>query len=155
MAFTDSSGRHFTRTAGDTESCVTRDQNSQVQNILTQDHCVSAIVADYLSNDGAVLISVKVIGLANAQTATNTHGALSGIHAGDMGFDCPQSGPGADICQEPQLYSQAVKYSWDGSDHRYLVEAAAVYTNLSQDQTAVGGLNAASYEAMVSAGPQP
>jgi eukaryotic-like serine/threonine-protein kinase len=153
-AFTDIMGRHFTRTAGGAESCVADDQTSQVRDILNQYRCVGATAGDFVSDDGAILVSVRVMGLANQQTALDAYGALRLTDVGDMGIDCPRTGTGAQLCTSPQALRQAAKEGQVGAHYRYLLGAIAVDTGPAPAFDAGAALTMAAQQALRSVGPQ-
>jgi serine/threonine protein kinase len=158
--FTDSAEDYFTRRSANQASCIVRDQNSTVQNILTQNNCVSLMAGSYVNDAGTILVSVEVMRLTDVNTAQQVDIAVKqaaadgDIHAGDLGFWCPQSGTGS-IC-DSSYFSAATKAGEYEYSHRYFINAEAVWINLSQDQSssAEDPLQVAAVAAVQAAGPQ-
>jgi hypothetical protein len=158
-SFTSSDGEQFTLASDGPESCITRDQNSTAQNILTQYNCVSQMTGSYTNAAGTILVSVQVMPLTDEQTAQEVNTAVTqavnngGIYAGNMGFWCPQSGTGS-VC-DSSYFSAATKLGEFTYDHRYFIDADALWINLSQSRSssAEDPLQAAADSAVQAAGP--
>lgn len=159
-SFTDSDGDHFTLRSADQESCITRDQNSTAQNILTQYHCVSQMTGSYVNDAGTILVSVEVMPMADESTAQQVDSAVKqavsdgDLYSGNLGFWCPMSGTGS-VCDSGD-FSAATKQGEFEYDYRYFIDADAVWINLSQDtsSSAEDPLQAAAKAAATAAGPE-
>lgn len=151
--FTDDSGGHYTLKGSGPQSCISRDQSAKVKDILTQYSCVSAMTGAYVNDAGTILVSVKVLALADAATATKVHNAMKATYTADMGIECPLTGVGASVCNSSQGVTNAVKRGWESSTHRYYIDTVAIYINLSQSSSAGNALSAPSHKAVDVCGP--
>jgi hypothetical protein len=159
-SFTDSNGNNFTQVSGGQESCITRDQNATTQNILTDNNCVSQMVASYTNDAGTILVSIEVMPLADESTAQHVNTAVKQgvsdgeIYAGDLGVWCPTTGAGS-VC-DSSYFNAATKWLEFTYDYRYFLNAVAVWINLNQDRSssAYGPLQAAAHAGVLAAGPQ-
>jgi hypothetical protein len=97
------------------------------------------------------LVSVQVMPLASAQVASELFSSIPSDSGANFGLWCPLSGMGSGDCSDG--YTTA---AWDDAyadKYRYLVEATAVYTDLSSGDGAQTELYSAAHAAMKASGP--
>jgi hypothetical protein len=161
QTFTDSNGDTFTLQAGGPrQTCLSSDQTSTAQHILSQYGCTEEVTGSYTNENDVMLVSVNVFPLSSSSTAQQAYSAMEqakddgDLHAGDFGVWCPTSGTGA-VCNN-NGFSAATKEGSFDSDDRYVIVADALWINLSQDTSSTyeGDLSASATAAVTSAGPR-
>jgi serine/threonine protein kinase len=146
--FTDSGGRTFTFEAGShRESCIAPAQTDDVEGILNRNGCIGATTGAFVSSDGKILVSVKVLEFANNTIADNVYEALKDLRSEDLGIVCPKTGAGSEPCEANH---DSMNNGWKGRKHRYVISVVATYTGANGSKEA---LTAAAEEGYDSAGP--
>lgn len=156
LEFTDDQGIRYKRIASDPRPCG-GSASSDVRSVLNQVDCVRAMTGDYVVQSNAVtdnndiLVNVQVMPLSDEVAA---QAALDSFQSGtyyEFGIWCPAEGTGSDDCSSS--YQGAQKFSDIGYDHRYLIEATALWTDLSPNQ-GTSFLSSAVAAAVANSGPQ-
>ncbi|WP_051772985.1 serine/threonine-protein kinase [Saccharothrix sp. NRRL B-16314] len=146
--FTDSEGRTFTFEAGShRESCIAPAQTDDVEGILNRNGCIGVTTGAFVSADGTILVSVKVLEFANSEIADNVYEALKDVRTEDLGIVCPKTGAGSEPCEANH---ESMNNGWKGQKHRYVIGAVATFTGANGSKEA---LTAAAEEGYDSAGP--
>jgi len=162
QSFTDSQHIKYTLEAAGEKKCVQSTMAQSVQNVLNQYDCRTAMTGSYLedasvdkvSSNNDILVSVQIWPFADAATADKVEKALAKVSSKQFSIWCPTSGPGAAPCKSQNYYSAATWWSLQSS-YRYVVEATAVYTNMTQDTSvAYKWEKTATTEAVRESGPQ-
>jgi hypothetical protein len=159
-SFTDSNGYTYTLESTSAEQCVTSNQTSTVQNILSRYGCTKQMTGSYVNSNGTMLVSVQVMPLSDQGTAAELDSAMSqaksdgDLHAGNLGDWCPQSGTGS-VCNNSG-FGAATKEGSYTYNARYFINADALWINLSQDTSSTyeGDLETAATAAVTNAGPE-
>ena len=145
QTFTDSENVQYTLVASGEKSCIAPDMSNNIQDTLSSDDCTASMTGSYLESSGTVtadndvLVSVQIFPFDDSATAEQAYTSFQGFfnsHSWDFGFWCPTSGTGHNVCGNPGYQSAEVGGSID-QQYRYVVEASAVYTDLS-DGTSTG-----------------
>ncbi|GAA0221217.1 hypothetical protein GCM10010492_19170 [Saccharothrix mutabilis subsp. mutabilis] len=145
-------GRTFTFEAGsDNVTCYAPAQTDQARRVLDEHDCLGATTGAYVSDDGLLLVSIKVFAFKDKATADNVYTAMDDFHAGDLGYICPQEGRGSEPCDTSE---EGRLYGWTGPSHRYVVNTVATYVDIHNNPGDVEVLKAASEAGLDSAGPQ-
>lgn len=156
QTFTSDLNNAFTLVAAGSEPC---DQafgiSSAAENVLTGNGCTAVMTGEYLENGASyrndVLVSVQVIAFESASTANQVYQFIR-ENTLLYGIWCPPNGDGSATCAPG--YATATKSQWEGPNHRYLILATALYTDLSSDSTVFPWVNAAAQKADEVCGPQ-
>ena len=157
--FTDSKNIEYQLEAGGVEKCVEDSMSDNVQSTLKHYGCSQVLTASYtvdsdtVNSKDDILVSVQVFAFKDEATAKAVYADFPSDKSWDFGIWCPKSGDGAKPCATNADYDDAYKSEWLGQDYRYVVEATALYTNLTQDSTAQPWTSAAAKEAVDEAGP--
>jgi hypothetical protein len=157
VSFTDSKGVVYTATNRWTDKCVNSYESQRLKDMLTQYKCDNQAIGTYTDSEGRVMVDIAVLPLPDAQTAQTAFKDMQGKKAftvEDWGIWCPKSGAGADICTSGKSTGNAQQYGYIQPDHRYLIHAVSLYTNLTTDNAAQAWLNPAATSAAKQAGPQ-
>ena|GEM_PF-1053626 len=157
VSFTDSKGVVYTATNRWTDKCVNSYESSRLKAMLTQYKCTDQAIGTYTDSDGRIMVDIAVLPLPDAQTAQTAFKDMQGKKAftvEDWGIWCPKSGAGADICTSDKSTGDAQQYGYIQPDHRYLIHAVSLYTNLTTDNAAQEWLNPAATSAAKQGGPQ-
>jgi hypothetical protein len=157
VSFTDSKGVVYTATNRWTDKCVNSYESQRMKDMLTQYKCANQAIGTYTDSDGRIMVDIAVLPLPDAQTAQTAFKDMQGKKAftvEDWGIWCPKSGAGADICTSDKSTGDAQQYGYIQPDHRYLIHAVSLYTNLTTDNAAQEWLNPAATSAAKQAGPQ-
>lgn len=162
QTFTDSQNITYTLEAAGEKKCVQSTMSQSVQNVLKDYSCKNAMTGSYLvdssvdkvSSNNDILVSVQIWPFPDAATADKVEKALAKVSSKQFSIWCPTSGPGAAPCNSQNYYNAATWWSLQ-SDYRYVVEATAVYTNMTQDTSvAYKWEKTATSEAVKESGPQ-
>jgi serine/threonine protein kinase len=146
--FTDSGGRTFTFEAGShRESCIAPAQTDEAEGILNRNGCIGVTTGAFVSSDGKILVSVKVLEFANSTIAGNVYEALKDLRSEDFGIVCPKTGVGSEPCDANH---DSMNNGWAGRKYRYAISVVATYTGANGSREA---LTAAAKEGYDSAGP--
>jgi len=158
--FSDSKNVPYSLVAGGQESCISSSMSSDVQSELQKYGCTTKMTGSYTvdtstvnSNDD-VLVSVQIFAFKDAATAKAVYASFPANGSWDFGIWCPKTGYGANPCSTNADYQDAYKSDWIGQDYRYVVEATALYTNLSTDSSNKAWTSAAADEAISATGPE-
>jgi hypothetical protein len=159
QSLTDSRGIHYSQVAAGAASCSqTGSMSSNVQYVLKSNGCTCAMAGEHLEDGGTdnteVLVSVQVFPFATASTASRVRDSLNSGGPGNFGIFCPATGLGNRPCATPGGYTSALKSQYIRPDHRYLIEATALYTNMTQDSTAEPYTTSAAQKAVGVCGPE-
>nr|BFE52098.1 hypothetical protein GCM10017745_55250 [Saccharothrix mutabilis subsp. capreolus] len=145
-------GRTFTFEAGsDNVTCYAPAQTDQARRVLDEHDCLGATTGAYVSDDGLLLVSIKVFAFKDKATADDVYAAMDDFQAGDLGYICPQDGRGSEPCDTSE---EGRLYGWTGPRHRYVVNTVATYVDIHDNPDDVEVLKAASEAGLDSAGPQ-
>jgi hypothetical protein len=115
------------------------------------------MTGDYLVTGPAVtpnnnmLVSVQVFPFTTAGAASAAYSFLRDKGSWDFGIWCPLQGAGQSVCAPG--YANARKYEYMRVWHRYLIEATALYVNLTTDAQAANWVNPAAEEGSRVCGP--
>lgn len=162
QSFTDSQDITYTLEAAGSKKCVQSTMSQSVQNVLKQYGCKNTMTGSYLvdssvdkvESDNDILVSVQIWPFPDAATADKVEKALAKVSSKQFSIWCPTTGPGAAPCNSQNYYSAATWWSLQ-SDYRYVIEATAVYTNMTQDTSvAYKWEKTATAEAIKESGPQ-
>jgi hypothetical protein len=162
QSFVDSRNITYELMAGGEKSCVQSTMSQSIQDVLNKYHCTNAMTGSYLEDAGIekvtpnndILISVQIWPFADAATADDVEKALAAANDKQFSIWCPTTGAGAGPCNSQNYYSAATWWSLQG-DYRYVVEATAVYTNMTQNSSvAYTWEKTATAEAVKDCGPQ-
>lgn len=162
QTFTDSQNITYTLEAAGEKKCVQSTMSQSVQKVLNQYSCKEAMTGSYLvdssvdkvTTNNNILVSIQIWPFPDAATADKAEKALAKVSSKQFSIWCPTSGPGAAPCNSQNYYNAATWWSLQ-SDYRYVVEATAVYTNMTQDTSvAYKWEKTATSEAVKEAGPQ-
>lgn len=162
QTFTDSQDITYTIEAAGEKTCVQSTMADSVQKVLKQYGCKNAMTGSYLvdssvdkvTTNNDILVSIQIWAFSDSSTADKVEKALAKVSSKQFSIWCPTSGPGAAPCNSQNYYSAATWWSLQ-SEYRYVVEATAVYTNMTQDtSTAYKWEKTATTEAVKEAGPQ-
>jgi hypothetical protein len=100
---------------------------------------------------------VQVFAFKNAATAEafDDEFPASGLSSGtwDFGVWCPTSGDGATPCSASSDFADAAKSEVLNQSYRYVIEATALYSEITTDTTYAAWTQAAANEAAQVAGP--
>lgn len=160
-SFTASDNVQYKRVAAAEQACGGSGYiSSNVQSTLLNNTCAAVMTGDYVENSPAVtssndvLVSVQVMPFDTAETADYVYSSFPRGGNWNFGIWCPLSGPGADDCT--QGFATAIVREVVEADHRYLVEATAVYTDLAStlSSEAEAALESAAAAAVDESGPQ-
>lgn len=158
--FTDSKNVEYTLQGAGTHDCVQDQMSSDVQSVMRKYGCSQVLTGSYTVSSGAtskndILVSVEVFAFKDASTAHDVYNSFSENGSWDFGIWCPNSGDGAKPCDaSSSQYDNATKSEVEVDDHRYLIEATALYTNMTTDSSVKAWTDAAVKEAAVSCGPE-
>jgi hypothetical protein len=157
--FTDSKDIEYQIEAAGVEKCVQSVMSSNVQNELRKYGCSEVLTGSYtvdsdtVTSDENILVSVQVFAFKDEATAKTVYADFPSNKNWDFGIWCPKSGDGAHPCANGADYQDAYQSEWIGQDHRYVIEATAMYTDLSQDSSVGPWTSAAAKEAVNDSGP--
>ena len=162
--FTDGEGVTYGLVWSGSRPCVQPVMTAAVRRVLSQAHCTTSMVGVYLSTgknitaNNQVLVSVQIFPFADENTADQAYDTLSGSDSWGYALWCAPSGPGSLPCvtdaRTATNRSKAQKDQDLQEDHRYLIEAEALYTNLSASKIVRPWIDAAAVQAATSSGPQ-
>ena len=160
QSFSDSKSVPYSLAAGGQESCISSAMSSDVQSTLRKYGCTTKMTGSYTVNTTTVnsnddiLVSVQIFAFNDAATAKAVYAAFPANGSWDFGIWCPKTGYGANPCSTNADYQDAYKSDWIGQDYRYVVEATALYTNMSTDSSNKAWTSAAADEAISATGPE-
>ncbi|GAA3359283.1 hypothetical protein [Saccharopolyspora gregorii] len=132
--------------------------SEDVRRTLHSYRCSTAMSGVYLVDDDTagenaqVLVSVQVIPFETAAAAGGARASINGNAHWDFGVWCPRSGIGQHACSTG--YTDARRYGYQRTDHRYLIGVSAVYANLSPTRDADPWLIEAAAEGVSANGPR-
>ena len=159
QTFTDSKDVEYSLQGSGQHDCISDSMSSDVQSVLKKYGCSTVMTGSYtedsttVSSNNDILVSVEIFAFDDAATATSVYDSFPANGSWDFGIWCPKTGYGANPCSANADYQDAYKSSWIEQDYRYVVEATALYTNLSQDSSAKEWTSSASDQAVTAAGP--
>lgn len=159
QTFTDSKGIEYQLEAGGVEDCIQDSMTSNVQNELRKYGCSQVLTGSYtvdsdtVTSDENILVSVQVFAFQDEATAKTVYEDFPSDKSWDFGIWCPKTGDGAKPCASNADYTDAYKSMWIGQDYRYVIEATALYTDLTSDSSVQEWTSAAAKEAVDEAGP--
>jgi hypothetical protein len=125
---------------------------------LTSNGCTRAMTGVYIEDSSTldpgshILVSVQIFPFAGLSTAMQVKSDFPSGGTWDFGIYCPLTGLGSTTCGGD--YADARKGESENYRHRYLVEATAVYVDLSTSAQVLPWLNAAAQAAVSACGPQ-
>ncbi|WHT17390.1 serine/threonine-protein kinase [Crossiella sp. CA-258035] len=151
-SFRDSKNVEYTLRSGGQQSCLGNSERAPVRDALRRARCTTMLAATYVDHSDQVLVSVVVLPLPDATTATTAFGELGGTKTADWGIWCPRQGAGSTVCQGD--YHRATQYGYLMRRHRYVTHARALYVNLSRGTVELPWVTAAAYRAAEVAGPR-
>jgi hypothetical protein len=158
--FTDSKNVEYQLAAGGVETCVEDSMSSNVQDELRKYGCTQVLTGSYTvdsspaaTSDDDILVSVQVFAFNDASTAQTVYADFPSSKSWDFGIWCPKTGDGANPCSTNADYTDAYKSEWISQDYRYVIEATALYTDLTQDSSVQEWTSAAAKEAVNDSGP--
>jgi hypothetical protein len=160
QTFTDSvDGITYTLVASGGHPCnETSSMSSATAAMLTSNGCTRVMTGDYIEDDSSldpgshILVSVQIFPFASLSVAMQVKNDFPSGGAWDFGLYCPSTGLGSTTCDGD--YPDAGKSESENYHHRYLVEATAVYVNLTTSTQVLPWLNAAAQAAVSACGPQ-
>jgi Zn-dependent protease with chaperone function len=162
--FTDAQGVSYELVWSGSRTCVQPAMTVAVRRVLSQEHCATSMVGVYLNTgksitaNNQVLVSVQIFPFADEDTADQAYDALTGSDSWGYALWCAPSGPGSLPCASDARTatdrSKAEKDQFLQEDHRYLVEAEAIYTNLTASKIVRPWVDAAALQAATTSGPQ-
>jgi hypothetical protein len=135
-----------------------------VQEVLRTHGCTTVMTGEYLvdsttvngntivNGNTQVLVSVQIFAMNNLSTAAQVVGDFPNRGTWDFGIWCPTLGPGSNACTSG--YATARKHEGLVYDHRYVIEATAVYTNLTPNAVVTPWVHAAARRAIAASGPE-
>lgn len=156
-SFTDGKGIEYTLVSGDEKSCIEPDMTSNVQQVLGDNDCTVSMTGQYLesgsnvTSTNDVLVSVQIFPFNSATTAVQVYKTIVADSSWDFGIFCTRSGDGLNPCTGN--YHQAKYYEYIETQHRYLIEATAMYTDLASSSAVLPWIRAAAYRADEVCGP--
>ena len=162
QTFVDSQNITYALEAAGEKKCVQSTMAQDVQDVLNKYGCKEAMTGSYLedsrvekvSSNNDILVSVQIWPFSDTATADKVEKALADVSTKQFSIWCPTTGQGAAPCNSQNYYSAASWWSLQ-SEYRYVVEATAVYTNMTQDTSvAYKWEKTATAEAIKEAGPQ-
>jgi hypothetical protein len=157
--FTDSKDIEYQIEAAGVEKCVQSVMSSNVQNELRKYGCSQVVTGSYtvdsdtVTSDENILVSVQIFAFKDEATAKTVYADFPSTKNWDFGIWCPKTGDGAHPCANGADYQDAYQSEWIGQDYRYVIEATAMYTDLSQDSSVGPWTSAAAKEAVNDSGP--
>jgi hypothetical protein len=159
-SFTDSKNVEYELQAGGVETCVQKSMTSNVQGELRKYGCSQVLTGSYTvdsvpaaTSDDDILISVQVFAFKDEATAKTVYADFPSNKSWDFGIWCPKTGIGANPCSANADYSDAYKSEWIGQDYRYVIEATALYTDMTSESSAASWTSSAAQKAVNSSGP--
>lgn len=157
--FTDAKDIEYELKAGGVETCVQSSMSSNVQAELRKYGCSQVLTGSYtvdsstVTSDSDILVSVQIFAFDNDSTATTVYNDFPSNKSWDFGIWCPKTGDGANPCSSNADYADAYKSEWISQDHRYVIEATAMYTDMTSDSSVEAWTSAAAKEAVNDSGP--
>ncbi len=149
--FVDEKGVEHKLEGADVRQCITEYMSQEVRDLLTNTGCRNSVTATYVDRSGQIMTMLWVVPMPDATTAQTTYDATG---SGSWGVLCPQTGPGAEICDNNLDVTKARQSGYTRRTHRYLITSKSLYINLTTDDTATPWLDAAADQAVTSAGPE-
>ena len=157
--FTDAKNIEYQLEAGGSETCVQNSMSSNVQGELRKYGCSKVLTGSYtvdsstVTSDSDILVSVQVFAFSDEATAKTVYADFPSNKSWDFGIWCPKTGHGANPCSSNADYADAYKSEWLSQDYRYVIEATAMYTDMTSDSTVQPWTSAAAKEAVDESGP--
>jgi hypothetical protein len=159
QTFTDSRGVKYSLVAWGNHACgQAYGMSGNVQAALNSYRCTAAMTGDYLVDSATVtansqvLVSVQIFPFDTASTALRVFNSFPANGSWDFGIWCPTTGLGRNACANG--YGSARKHEYIRHEHRYLIEATALYTNQITDISADTWITPAAQKATDVCGPQ-
>jgi hypothetical protein len=155
--FTDNEGDTFMLVAGGWHQCDQAYEMGPItQQVLSNYGCTTVMTGDYvLSGDVGyntqILVSVQVFPLNDSSDAATVISNFPNGTDWNFGVFCPKSGIASGTCNPG--YEDAQRYEFLHQEYRYVIEATAVYVNLTQAPSADPFLSSASIEGATDSGP--
>lgn len=138
--------------SGTWNDCTKAVSSSAIQSALAGNGCSEMLVANFLSGNAAVIVTVWVYPFSDYGTASTAYSGLDVLDFLDLGCWDPNNGAGSQACAGNP--DSATKWQFVQQNHRYVVVAQAMAVNHSNDESVKPWLKAASREASTAAGPQ-
>ncbi|MER6950240.1 hypothetical protein ABT294_40105 [Nonomuraea sp. NPDC000554] len=156
QSFTSAKGVRYNLKGSGVDKCPGSYHDSNVRTALRKAHCSKMVTGAYVNPNAPagqrIMVSVWVVPLENADRAHTARSRLVNASSEDWGVVCPRKGPGSGLC-DSGTWVNAQTYGWTGSDHRYLINTMAIYTNRASASSAKPWLKDASRAAIDAAGP--
>ena len=161
--FQDSKNIEYELKASSVEGCVNSAMSSNVAAALATDGCAEEMTGAYtvdsptVDSGDDILVSVQVFAFKDAATAEDFYNGFpaAGFSSGtwDFGIWCPTSGDGANPCSASADYADAAKSEVLSRSYRYVIEATALYSEITTDTTYAAWTEAAANAGAGAAGP--
>ena len=157
--FMDGKGVAYMLVSSGAESCTNAVMSSDVRAALKQYGCTREMVGAYTVNSSTVdssddiLVSVQVFAFKDAATAKRFAAKFPPAGSWDFGIWCPTTGYGANPCTAKADYPDAARSESVGQDYRYVIEATALYTEMTTSHAEDAWTEAAANKALKTAGP--
>lgn len=159
--FQDTKGIEYKLKGSSTEGCDNNLMSSNVAAALQQNGCTEELAGTYtvdspgVDSSDDVLVSVQIFAFKDAATAKAFDAAFpaSASITWDFGVWCPTSGDGANPCSATADYPDSAKSEALSQSYRYVVEATALYSEMTTDTTYAAWTEAAADQATQMAGP--
>jgi hypothetical protein len=159
--FQDTKGIEYELKGSSTEGCDNNLMSGNVAAALQQNGCTEELAGTYtvdsptVDSSDDVLVSVQIFAFKDAATAKAFDAAFPAGASGtwDFGVWCPASGDGANPCSASADYPDAAKSEVLSQSYRYVVEATALYSEMTTDTTYAAWTEAAAEQATQMAGP--
>jgi hypothetical protein len=161
-SFINDKGIEFALVASSVQDCADANALPEVSAMLTARGCTRIVTGSYLEQpgpaatpDNPVLVSVTVMPVQDSGAAAEIYGHLTADGNGTQWWSlatwCPESGVGHQPCagSNNALRNRHMRAFW-----RYVIDAVAVRTDLSNDDTITPWLQSASAAAVNSSGPE-
>lgn len=159
--FRDTKEVEYEFKSASTEGCVNNVMSSNVAAALSQDGCTEELAGAYtvdsptVDSTDDILVSVQIFAFKDTATAKAFAAEFPDSAAGkwDFGIWCATSGDGANPCSASADYADAAKSEVVDQSYRYVVEATALYSEMTSDTTYAAWTEAAATEAAEISGP--
>jgi hypothetical protein len=165
QSFTNDLAVRYRLVAGGERGCTQAyGMDPGVQEVLRTHGCTTVMTGDYLVDSATaaantqVLVSVQVFPMNSLAIAAQVWGSFPSFSNGNghppwnFGIWCPTLGPGGNACTSG--YAAASKQQSIRYNHRYVIEATAVYTDLTPNAAAQPWVHAAAHKAAEVSGPE-
>ena len=157
--FADSKGVEYTLQASGAESCTNAVMSSNVEAALRQYGCNQEMTGAYtvysntVNSTDDILVSVQIFAFKDTATAKAFDALFPATGTWDFGIWCPSTGDGANPCSANSDYADADRSEILGQSYRYVIEATALYTQMTTSNAEHAWTDAAANEAVGTSGP--